>query len=317
MSTETRPVEFVSRSYCELHEDPIKNAGEITAVWMIRDPDTHPGEPLRVALDQATVDHMGWRSGDAVTLVPVPPEAGCSKGKIIIRRARPGELALLLGEPPVLPEPDFESSLSLELHGPKFEWRFPVPWVEAYFPGDYNPDVYDFNSRTERWWPLTDIHGQTDQIELLLGPEKLFLYLQRTSPTPTTLGLHLPPGLLHLMGWARSTPLVLESSTDFDPFSTEDVLTIRENCLGEEPNLYARSERYAVDVNALWLNRFFPDVYDPTDSPELGKSEDQYPPGQEGDDQSVYRDTFVVAYPDMISRGHALSFEIIPPRPSR
>jgi len=294
MSTKTTRRISVTRSYRERHKDPIKHADEILAVRIIRDPGTHPSEPLRLGLDQSAIDHMGWRAGDAITLEPVFPEPGRSEGKIIIRKARPGELAFLLGEPPIIAERDFEGFVGMEYHGSKFEWCFPEPWVESFFPGDYDADDHDFNSQTQYVWMLSTVLREEGRIVLPLGPEYLFLYIQRTTPTPTTLDIHLIPGVLHLMGWSRSTPLVLESASGFDPFADEDQLTIREPSLGEEPNLTVWADRWTVEVNPLWLDRFLPDVFDDS----------------EVEDPPAHRDTIVVDYGEMTREGHSLSFPV-------
>lgn len=314
MINELTAPEPVSHRYLRYHRDPIKHAHEIAGVLIIRDPGTGPAESLRVAIDRSTIEHMGWLPGDAITLVPIFPEMGCSEGKLIIRKARPGELGLLLGELPGLAESDSEGIDPTEIHGPEFDWCFPTPWVETYFPGRYDDEYHDFNSSTDRWWRLTDILDQAGQIELPLGPEELFLYLQRTSPDSTTLDVNLPPGLLHLKGWSRSTPLVLESTADFDPFATEDVLTIRENCLGEEPNLVPAANGLKADLHPLWLNRFFPDYYDASFDEEPHhpwSSIDSGPGDASGSDG---RDTFLVAYSTVVSKGHTLSFKITSPR---
>lgn len=225
--------DFVSQRYLRTHQDPIKHADEIIGVWVMRHSSVGPADPLGIAIDQSAIDHMGWQPGDAVTLVPRPAEGPGGEGKLIIRRGRPGEVAFILGEPPDLSKANCEWSTIAEMHGPHFEWAFDIPWVEAFFPGDYDPETHDFNSQTERSWPLGAILGQEGQIELPLGPEELFLYLQRTSPGPTALDVHLIPGLMARRGWSPRTPLVLESESGFDPFAAEDVLSIREHSLGE------------------------------------------------------------------------------------
>jgi hypothetical protein len=303
----------VSHRYLRYHRDPIKHAHKIAGVLMERDPGTGPGEPVRVAIDRSTIEHMGWLPRDAITLVPIFPEMGCSEGKLIIRKARPGEIAFLLGELPGMAESDSEGIDPAEVHGPEFEWCFPTPWVETYFPGRYDDEYHDFNSATDRWWLLTDILGQAGQIELTLGPEELFLYLQRTSPVSTTLDLHLPPGLLHLKGWSLSTPLVLESAANFDAFATEDVLTIRENCLGEEPNLVRAANGFKADVHPLWLDRFFPEYYDASSDEELDDPWSSIDSGPGDAFSPGERDTFIVGYSTMVSKGHKLSFKITPP----
>lgn len=260
----------VSHEYWLAHQDAINCAADIAAICIIRDPDTGPAEPLYIAIDQSTLDHMGWRQGDAITLVSVLPEAGHSEGKLIIRKAEPGELALILKGPLFFSLSDREGIDPTEVHGASFEWGFPFPWVEMFFPGRYDDESPDFNSTTTRWWRLTDVLGQAGQIELTLDPDELFLYLQRTSPAPMSLDLHIAPGLLALKDWLQRTPLVLESATDFDPFTTEDVLTIRECSLGEEPNLRPARAGYVADVNPLWLSRFFPDHHNVSERPDYG-----------------------------------------------
>ena len=132
---------------------------------------------------------------------------------------------------------------------------------------------------------------------------------------PTTLDIHLPQGLLNLRGWSRSEPLVLESATDFYPFATEDTLTVRENSLGEEPNLLPTPFGFAADANPLWLNRFFPDHSDAAAEQEFDSSGprsdiDLIDEGYTG----AERDFLVVGYAEMASVGHSLSFQISPPQ---
>ena len=313
MNVDSSHPAIVSHSYFRTHQDPIEHASEIVGVRMIRHPDTLPSEPLEVAIDRSAIAHMGWRPGDAITLIPVPGREKSHEGKLIIRKAEPGEFALILGELPEMREGDCEGIASDEVHGLHFEWHFPASWNEWYFPGRYDDEDGDFNSTTERCWPLVAILGQVGQIKLPLGPEELFLYLQRTSPSPTTLDVHLIPGLMHQMGWSTRTPLVLESDSGFDPFASEDVLTIRENSLGEEPNLDPAKDRFVAEVNPLWLDRFFPDHFYPSggkerDRGELGPDEDEDHPAV-----GSQRHTVVVGYAELSTKAYALSLRIALP----
>src|SRR4051794_30086773 len=44
---------YKGRTHVQRRQDPLKYASDIMAVWIIRDPDTSPGEPLRVRLDRS------------------------------------------------------------------------------------------------------------------------------------------------------------------------------------------------------------------------------------------------------------------------
>ncbi len=315
MSSETGHSNIVSMSYFDSRLDVIKNAEEIAAVMITRDPGTHPSEPLRVTIDRTTLDHLGLQPGDPITLSPTASKASHFEGKFIIRKARPGELAFLVEQMPILTRSTKSEGVDpTEMHGLEFEWYFPVSWVETYFPGRYDGEDHDYNSSTERYWKFSEVQGQRGEIELPLGPEELFLYLQRTSATPTTLDVHVIPGLLNQKGWTRSTPLVFESATGFDPFATEDILTIRENSLGEEPNLEPTSDTFLTEVNLLWLDRFFPDHYDALAEREAAHSDCKFDLNHiDEKDSSAQRDTLVVEYHQMAHVGHHLSFKIRPP----
>ena len=287
-------------------------APEVPAVQIIRETDKLPMEPLQVSFSRSALQQMGWQTGDAITLVAVGPEPFRTEGKLIIRRALPGDTAFILDGKNHEPRAEVDEIISEETHDPDFAWCFPAEWVEAFLPGEYNPDYHHFHSETHRSWRLSDLRGLADQIEL--DASMLCLYLQRTKATPTSLDLHLPPELLRSRGWSSRTNLVLESATGFDPFTTEDSLTIRECCLGEEPNLFRAAGGLTVEVHPLWLDRFFPEVYDPSEDARSDHTSDHLGFHSENYSPLDYRDTLVVNYPEMISSRHALSFEIKTPR---
>ena len=92
--------DLISESYIRRRQNPTKYGAEITGVELIRGFNAGPAEPLEVTIDQITLDCMSWRPGDAITLVPVPPKGPSFEGKLIIRKASPGEIGLILDGPP-------------------------------------------------------------------------------------------------------------------------------------------------------------------------------------------------------------------------
>jgi hypothetical protein len=84
------------------------------------------------------------------------------------------------------------------------------------------------------------------------------------TPTPPILDIHLVPGLVHTKRWSRVTSLLLESAVVFHPSATRDRLTIRECRLGEKPNLVPTADNFTASINQDRLNRFLPDIYDPS-----------------------------------------------------
>jgi hypothetical protein len=98
------------------------------------------------------------------------------KGTLIIRKARPGELAYILGELPAIPPLREDGFINLwpGLPGPRFSWCFPPEWVETFFRGTGEVDIVGepicFSTRT---WYLSDILGQTEHLELRLQAEEL------------------------------------------------------------------------------------------------------------------------------------------------
>lgn len=310
MNDETDAVDYVSEQYFRAQQDPVRNAARLTAVWMMRDPDTRPCEPFQIALDRTMLRHMGWRDGEAVTLVPVGPEGESNGGGLIIRRARPGEAAFILNDIHTPVALSGRGWSSLDVYGPSFAWSFPASWVEAFFPGEYRGDEHDFDSQTERRWLLSEVLEQAEQLTLRLNCDDLFFYLQRPAGAMTSLSVHLAPGLLERKGWLPREPLILESASGFDPSGPDDQLTIRECSLGEEPNLVPTDRGFRFEVTQSWLDRFLPGTFD---QDELYLAEDD-PDGwlpEQG------RDTFVVTLGEATSRNHLISFEIEEPRPHR
>lgn len=173
MSHSKSAVQEVTRRYFKTHQDPAAYAKEIVAVSIIRGDDTRPTDPLTVTLDQSAIDLMGWQPGDAVTVVLNGPESLQATETFIIRRAKPGESAVILdfveraprsredGREPVCPQ---------ELYGPSFEWSFPDSWVKTFWPGTYDEGDRELTSSwSVRSWTLLEILEQKDQIELDLN----------------------------------------------------------------------------------------------------------------------------------------------------
>jgi hypothetical protein len=264
---------------------------------------------------------MGLQTGDAITLVSEVETANPGVGKLIIRKAKPGEVALILPDlPPIVTEADGATSPfcgencvyvgASDMVGPQFEWCFPPEWVELFFPGTYDADNHDFNSQTEWSWWLSNILGQSEEVELKMASKGLFLYLQRRGLSPSKLTLHLVPGLLRLLNWTTESELVLASESGFNPFGEEDTLTIREPFLGEEPNLLFSAGFWHCDVNPLWFDRYFPDIYDPQDDDRPYIPDECYNQSFDTDE----RDTLLIGPLALARTKHSLGFEIGLPR---
>ena len=304
---------LVTRQYATLHQAPLRHAEEIGAVWMVRDPGTAPGDPIRIHLDQSLYPRLGWRPGEQITPVPIDLDRATGEGKLILRRANPGEPSLTLQDPGPLQSRDdhWRQVVPPEVHGTDFSWSFPTHWVETFFPGFLSGPPYEVNSQTDYSWSLYDLLDQREQLELSLGVGDLFFYLQRTSHLPTRLDVHLIPGVLHRMGWSPSTPLVIDSESGFNPFASEDALTIRVGSTGGSPDLVWGGAHFEADVSPIWLNRFFPDIHDP-DGPSSAEEWDHEI--DRDDDPGDDRDIFHVP-PGGIEFGpDAVSFVIDQPR---
>ena len=170
MYSATEGPETIDDLYIRQHDNPRDNVSDIVAVLMIRDPGSTPGEPLRVSLDRSALDHMGWQAGDSITMVSAADADKPGEGTIIIRKANPGEIALVLPElPPTPPESGTRiHHFGPQTMGPAFEWCFPSEWVETFFPGYHDSVDGEFISFTARTWKLADILDQAEHMKLRL-----------------------------------------------------------------------------------------------------------------------------------------------------
>ena len=176
-----------------------------------------------------------------------------------------------------------------------------------------------------RTWLLRDLQDQREQVVVSIDCSYLEFRLQRTDPNLPNLDVHLPAGVLHLMGWSPSTPLALTSGNGFDPSAPEDLLTIR-RVSPEESNLAWDGAKFIASPSPTWLDRYFPGLHDNTaelppqdppptptdperdpDAPDLVRFPSQPPsePDHPLDDED--RDTFCVHYRDFQLEPDSLS----------
>lgn len=273
--------------------------------WLFGSPD----DPLDFHIDYTLLERLGWRPGDRITFEPVALDRGTREGGLIIRRAAPGEPAIKLrkGHYRRKPNPHWKHFPDGP-DGPDVEWPCPPEWVETFFPQEYlpgpGPAVFAPPSRR---WMLYDLLDQRGQVAVSLDCSFLEFRLQRTDPAVPALDVHLPLGVLHLMGWSPSTPLALISETGFDPFAEADTLTIRRSHPGES-DLTWDGDKFVAELSPAWLDRFFPGLHD--------NSEEAFPDEDDSwQDWPEERDTLRVPYCDFGLGPDSLSFAI--PRADR
>jgi hypothetical protein len=234
------------------------------------------------------------------------------EGGLIIRTARPGESSIAL--PSLAPDGERAPGHRVPLRfrtptGPRFAWDFPARWVETFFPLQYESGPHDFLP-IARSWSLADLLDQQGGLTLSLDCSNLYLILQRTSPAPGILDIHLIPGLLHLMGWTPETPLILESLTGFDPRARSDALTIRQTRSTRSPALAWDGLKRVARVKPSWLKRLLPRHYDPSSADESPGVDDWF----DWDDATLERpDTAVVGFRDLNIHADALAFNVTLP----
>lgn len=308
---------------------PLSDPERTNALWLLRCSES-PDEPLRIVLDYTLLDRLACRPGDRIALEPVDLDRRTREGALLIRRANADEPAIKLRRghyerkqnprPRLFPDgPD----------GPDFEWPFPAEWVETFFPLEYIPGPgAPVFMEPDRSWLLSDLPDRGGPLAIRLDCSLLEFRLQRTAPVAHTLDVHLPPGVLHLMGWSSSTPLTLTSASGFDPSTPDDVLTIRRANPGE-PALSWDGAKFIGAPNPSWLDRYFPGLHDntegtppqdphavPADSaPDCGDADVVKLPGQSTPDEEISfedqeRDTFCVHFRDFQLGHDSLSFAI-------
>jgi hypothetical protein len=148
------------------------------ALLMIRDSGTTPQDPLRVELDQSILKHTGLQAGDPITLLAEMNDAKPTDGSLIIRKAKLGEIAQIVPDlSATANEADSQGeshvvSMSIQCErGFFFEWSFPGPWVEKFFPGCYDPEYDETNSFATRYWSLSDLELHPGKAGLKLTSE--------------------------------------------------------------------------------------------------------------------------------------------------
>ena len=319
------------------HVLPLSDPDRTTALSLWRYPYS-PDDPLDIALDFALLDQLGWRSGDRIAFDPIPLDRRTREGGLIIRRATRDEPAIKLRKDHYERKPNpYSRHFPDGPDGPDVEWPFPQEWMETFFPPEYvpgpGPPVY---APTSRRWMLRDLLDQRDRVVVSLDCSLLEFRLQRTDPDAPALDVHLPLGVLHLMGWSAATPLALTSRRGFDPSAPDDTLTIR-RCPPGESNLTRDGDRFICRPGPSWLDLYFPGLHDNTEKfpsrdpgpmpadpdddlgdPDFVRFPTQTPTDQEHDWDLAFedeeRDTFCVNYPDLKLGPESLSFVIQRPQ---
>ena len=308
---------------------PLSDPDRTTALWLVRCSDS-PDDPLRIVVDHALLDKLGWRPGDRITFDPIALDRRTREGGLIIRRATADEPAIKLrrshyerrrsAHSPHFPDgPD----------GPDVQWPFPPEWIEGFFPLEYIPGPGPpLFANPDRQWSLRDLLDQRERVVVSLGCSLLELRMERTDPNVPTLDVHLPAGVLHLMGWSPATPLALTSRSGFDPSAPDDILTIR-RASPRASNLAWDGAKFLFAPDQTWLDRYFPGLHDNTEElptrgpapmpPATGHDRDevevlpfrsQTPPDMDPSFEDEKRDTFCVHFSAFRLGQGGLSFEI-------
>ena len=317
---------------------PIRDPDRTVALWLVRCSDD-PRDPLRIALDHTLLDQMGWGPGDRITFEPLPLDRGTRAGGLLVRRANRDEPAIKLRREHYVrrthpfahrfPGRPLPEGIQYGPDGPAIDWPCPVEWIETFFPMEYIPGPgAPIFIEPDRQWLLRDLQDQQERVVVSLGCSLLEFRLQRTDPTAPTLNIHLPPGVLHLMGWSPRTPLALTSAKGFDPSTPENLLTIRRS-LPDESNLAWDGAKFIASPGPDWLARYFPAFHDnaeelprqsltpiPT-NPEGDPGDRDFlgfpsqPPCEHADPfEDVERDTFCVHFSGFRLGPDSLSFAI-------
>ena len=317
---------------------PIRAPDRTVALWLVRWSDS-PDDPLGIRTDHTLLDQMGWRPGDRITFEILPLNRGTRAGGLVVRRATSNEPAIKLRQDhyvrrthpfaDLYPGRPLPEGTQYGPDGPAIDWPCPAEWIETFFPKEYIPGpgalVFIEPSRT---WLLRDLQDQQERVVVSLGCSLLEFRLQRTDPTAPTLNIHLPPGVLHLMGWSPRTPLALTSAKGSDPSTPEDLSTIRRS-LPDESNLAWDGAKFIATPCPAWIDRYLPGLHDnaaelppqgptpvPTDpegdpgDPDVVKLHDQPPHERELSFDDEERDTFCVHYRDFQLGQDSLSFAI-------
>ncbi len=284
-----------------------------------------PEDPVQIAVDHALLDQLAWRPGDRITFEPVALDRGTREGGLIIRRATRREPAIKLRREHYRRRinPYAQYSAPGGPDGPEVEWPFPREWVDTFLPQEnlLGPGPPMFIPPGVSWM-LRELLDRRERVAVPLGCSLLEFRLQRSNPAAPTLDVHLPLGVLHLMGWSPAPPLALTSRTGFDPSAREDVLTIRQVSPGES-NLAWDGGKFVATPGPVWLERYFPGVHDNTeglppggpvetgsDDPDLIRFPGEDPFDEDYSFADRGRDTFGVHYGNFRLTPGSLSFAI-------